>query len=76
MVPVTLDEVVAVAILAHGDDEWTALVVAAARLGRALAEFDNARAAYVAANPPPPGGWPTRRPALRSPQSRTTSKGL
>lgn len=48
------------AILAgeHDRDEWTALCVAAVRLGHAMAVFDHARRRYVAANPPPPGGWP------------------
>jgi hypothetical protein len=57
-----LDEALDAILAGEPDrDEWTALVVATARLGAALAGWDDARRRYVAANPPPPGGWPDRR---------------
>lgn len=54
-----LDEALEAILAGEPDrDEWTALVVATARLGAALAAWDDARRRYVAAHPPPPGGWP------------------
>ncbi len=56
-----LDDAITAILAGDNDrDEWTRLCVATIRLGHALAAFDDARRAYVAANPPPPGGWPDR----------------
>lgn len=61
-----LDEALDAILAGEPDrDEWTALVVATARLGHALAEWDEARRRYVAAHPPPPGGWPARTRQLK-----------
>jgi hypothetical protein len=42
-----LEEVVARALDHNNSDEWTDLCIATIRLGKALAEFDNARKAYI-----------------------------